>query len=65
MPRKNVRSNVPNRVRNTQNIKFSNAAGPHKGRRKDEEIPELEDPLDDVEIDIFDWLKEKDLEEDA
>lgn len=64
MPRKNVRAQVPNRVRNTQNLKFGNAAGPHKSRRKDEDIPDIDEEIDDVEFGLFDWL-EKDLDPDA
>lgn len=66
MPRKNARSpELPGRTRQREQLRRSNAAGPHKSFRKDEEIPDQqEDEYDDVEFGLFDWLG-KDLDPDA
>lgn len=66
MPRKNARApELPGRTRQREQLRRSNAAGPHKQLRKDEEIPDQqEDDFDDVEFGLFDWLG-KDLDPDA
>jgi hypothetical protein len=68
MPRKNPREiwrEEPRRTRQREELRRSNAAGPHPRPRKDEEIPDQqEDAYDDVEFGLFDWLG-KDLDPDA
>jgi hypothetical protein len=67
MPRKNARDiwrESPSRTRQREELRRSNAAGPHKGRNRDEIPPEEDEYYDEKEFELFDWL-EKDLDPDA